>query len=114
MTVDVSATGNVVMGNVAETAPPGTVTVSGTVAMLVFVEVNDTNVPPAGAGLDNVTSPLAGLPAPMLLGSSVRFPIEVGFTVSNLVWPTPLAETDMVNAFGDETAVVTMLKVANV
>lgn len=102
------------MGNVAEVAPPGTATVAGTVATFVLVEVNETNVPPAGAGLDNVTSPCPLLPAPMLLGKSVRLPSEVGATVSNLVWPTPFAEADMVNVIDDETAVVTMLKFAEV
>jgi hypothetical protein len=90
------------------------VTVSDTVATLVLLVLNDTNMPPAGAGLDNVSSPSAVLPAPILLGKSVRFPSEVGSTVSNFVWPTPLAEAEIVTAVGIETDVVTMLNVAEV
>lgn len=50
----------------------------------------------------------------MLLGRSVRLWSEVGLTVSTLDWPTPLAEADMVKVFDIETAVVTMLNVAEV
>lgn len=50
----------------------------------------------------------------MLLGKSVRLWSEVGRTVSNFVWPTPLAEAEIVNAVGVETAVVAMLNVAQV
>ena len=50
----------------------------------------------------------------MLLGKSVRPWSEVGFTVSSLVWPTPLAEAEIVTAVGIETAVVAMLKLAKV
>lgn len=111
---EVSSIGSVVMGKVAVTAPPGTVTVAGTVAMDVLLLLNETNMPPAGAGLDNLTSPVAVLPAPMLLGKSVRLWSDVGTTVSNRVWPTPFAEADTVTAAGIETAVVTTLKVAEV
>jgi hypothetical protein len=48
----------------------------------------------------------------MLLGKSVTLASEVGSTVSNLVMPTPLDETDIVTVLGVETAVVVMLKVA--
>ena len=50
----------------------------------------------------------------MLLGKSDRAWSEVGTIVSNFVWPTPLAEADIVTAVGIETAVVTMLNVARV
>ena len=112
MVPDVSGIGNVAMGNVAESAPPGTVTVAGTVALFVSLLVNETNMPPAGAGLDNLTSPVAELPAPTLLGKSVRLWSEVGPTVINLVWPTPLAEADIVTAVGTATDVVVILNVA--
>lgn len=55
MTPVVNSIGNVVIGNVAEVAPPGIVRVAGTVAMFVLLELKETNMPPAGAGLDNVT-----------------------------------------------------------
>lgn len=55
MVPEVCAIGNVVTGKLAEVAPPGTVTVAGTVAMSVLPELNETNMPPAGAGLVNVT-----------------------------------------------------------
>ena len=43
------------MGNVAEVAPPGTVTVRARWPMFVLSVLKETNMPPAGAGLDNVT-----------------------------------------------------------
>ena len=50
-----SGTDKVVTVNVAEVAPAGTVTVAGTVAVFVLLVLNETNMPPAGAGLDKLT-----------------------------------------------------------
>ncbi len=52
----------VVAVNVAEVAPAGTVTVAGTWAAAVLLEVRVTRAPPTGAGLSSVTVPVEDTP----------------------------------------------------
>src|SRR5262245_18168997 len=62
------ATELVETAKVAVVAPEATVTLAGTVAMLVFELDSDTASPPAGAALVSVTVPLAPLPPTTLVG----------------------------------------------
>jgi hypothetical protein len=75
----------VVIENVAEVAPPATVTLAGTVAegsLLASV----TAMPPAGAALPRVTVPVEPLPPTTAVGLTVRFD-----TVGGLIVSEPLA-----------------------
>jgi hypothetical protein len=56
------ATGLVVAEKVAVVAPAGTVTVAGTWAAPVLLEVKLTTAPPAGAGLSRATVPVDDTP----------------------------------------------------
>jgi hypothetical protein len=62
VTAVLEATGLVAAVKVAVVAPAGTVTVAGTWAAAVWLDVNATAAPPAGAGALNVTVPVEGLP----------------------------------------------------
>ena len=53
------ATGCVVMGNAAVVCPSSTVTLGGTVATAVLLLTRLTTVPPAGAGAESTTAPVA-------------------------------------------------------
>jgi len=64
-------TGLVVTGKAAVVAPAGTVTVAGTWAAAVLLDVNATAAPPAGAGPLSVTVPVEGLPPTTEVGISV-------------------------------------------
>jgi hypothetical protein len=91
MVTDVlEATGLVVAVKVAVVAPAGTVTVAGTWAAAVLLEVNVTAAPPVGAGPLSVTVPVEGLP----LTTEVGFrPMELrtaAVTVSVVVLVTLL------------------------
>lgn len=61
-------TAEVEIENVAELAPPVTVTVPGSVAALVLPLVSDTVAPPCGAAPDSVTVPCAPEPPVTLCG----------------------------------------------
>jgi hypothetical protein len=62
------ATGPVVAVKVAVVAPAGTVTVAGTWAAPVLLDVNATAAPPVGAGLFRVTVPVEDAPAGTVTG----------------------------------------------
>lgn len=70
-------------------APAGTVTLAGTTAAVVLLEVNAIAVPPAGAALPSVTVPVAFMPPATEVGETVT-PLSSGVTVSAAVFETPL------------------------
>jgi hypothetical protein len=63
-----AVTGSVVMGNVANVAPAGTVTAAGTVAAVVRLLRSVTVVPPGGAAMETFTLPTDGAPPTTLEG----------------------------------------------
>src|ERR1051326_3326625 len=63
----------VVITNVADLLPSGTVTVGGTVAFPVSLLLSVTETPPAGAAPFNVTVPVAFAGAVTVVGFAVRF-----------------------------------------
>ena len=65
------ATAVVVTVKVAEVAPPGTITLAGTVATDVLLLERVTTAPPPGAGPLKVTVPVEGLPPATLVGFKV-------------------------------------------
>ena len=74
VTAVLEATGLVVAVKDAVVCPAGTVTVAGTWAAAVLLDVNATAAPPAGAGPLSVTVPVEGLPPTT----------EVGFRLTEL------------------------------
>ncbi len=67
VTVVAEGTADVEMGNVALTAPEGTVTCAGTETAAGLLLVNGTDMP-AGAGPESVTVPVADVPPFTLAG----------------------------------------------
>jgi len=109
--------GNVVIVKVALVAPAATVTLGGTLAALGRLLVNDTTLPPAGAGLGSVTVPVDGLPPITLVGLTVNDErladgggVPLGFTVNVADLVTPPPETEIVTSVCVVTPVVKMLK----
>jgi len=80
-------TANDVAVNVAVVAPAGTVTVAGTVAAAVLLDVSETIVPPAGAAAPSVTVPVEVLPPVTVDGYKVS--AIAGIIVSVDVFDTP-------------------------
>ena len=76
--VDPVVDANVLTVNVAVVDPAGTVTVAGTVA-LVLLEPSVTTVPPVGAALEIVTVAVEGFPAIRVFGDSERPVAETRF-----------------------------------
>ncbi len=70
VTLVVDVTLYVVMVNVAVLEPDGTVTLAGVVAVAVRLLLSVTTDPPLGAGPDNVTVPVDGLPPVTEVGLS--------------------------------------------
>ena len=64
---------SVVITNVAELAPSGTMTTAGTVAFPVSLLLSVTETPPAGAAPFNVTVPVELAGAVTVVGFTVRF-----------------------------------------
>lgn len=62
----------VLIANVAEFAPSGTMTLAGTVALPVSLLLSATETPPAGAAPFNVTVPIELAGAVTVFGSTVR------------------------------------------
>jgi len=113
----VAAEGNVVIVKLALVAPPATVRLGGTLAAFGRLLVNDTTLPPAGAGPGSVTAPVDGLPPVTLVGLTVnddRLPdggsVPSGFTVNMADFVTPPPETEIVTSVCVVTVVVKMLK----
>ena len=69
---DAVVTALVVMVKVADVAPAGTVTVAGTVPMIVDEDARVTTAPPVGAALVNVTVPVTGTPPVTAVTTVVR------------------------------------------
>jgi len=80
LVVDVP-TPSVVTVNVVLVVPAGTVTVPGTVAALVLLEVKLTVIPPVGAALVNVTVPVEEVPPTTVVGLSETVLTPGGVTV---------------------------------
>ena len=82
------------MVNVVVELPPGTVTLAGTVALLVFELDNETTIPPAGALSVSVTVPVEGEPPVTLVGLTDTADRAAtgagGFTVRLALRLTPL------------------------
>jgi hypothetical protein len=74
---------------VADEDPAGTVTLLGTVAVVVSLLASATTTPPLGAGPRSVTVPVDGLPPTTLVGLSVRVERSGGKTVSVAVLVVP-------------------------
>jgi hypothetical protein len=68
VTTVLEVTGLVVAVNVAVVAPASTVTVAGTWAAAVLLEVKLTTTPPVGAGLSKVTVPVDDTPPSTVAG----------------------------------------------
>ena len=100
---------------VAVVAPAGTVTLAGTVAMLVLLLESDTTVPPLGADALSVTVPVEELPPVTLVGlrpSEVSVGPAGGVTVSEAVRVVPLSVAEMVTEVDAVTELVLTVKVA--
>ena len=78
----------VVIVNVVELAPPGTVTVAGTLASA-LEELKDSGYPPVGAGPLSVTVALELFPPATLVGDKERVEITGAATVSDAAMVTP-------------------------
>jgi hypothetical protein len=80
----------VVTVNVALVAPPGTVTLAGTMAAAGLPLLRETTAPPVGAGPLSMTPPVDGDPPVTLVGVSVS-EVSVGrdVTLSEAVLVTP-------------------------
>ena len=87
-----SATAEVIMPNVAEVAPPGTLIADGRTA-LALLDDRETISPPAGAGPSKVTVPEASNPPASELGETVS-PVRLGawtFRAALTVWDPEVA-----------------------
>lgn len=105
--------GNVVFtGKVALAAPPGTVTVDGTVATAVLPLESVTTTPPAGAAFTRVTVPVDVAPPTTDVGFRVREDRAPGaVTVSVAVCVRPPEEALIVTGVEVETVEVVTVKV---
>jgi hypothetical protein len=106
--------GSVVTVKVADIAPAGTVTLAGTVAMLVFALIRVTTMPPAGAGPLSVTVPVEVPPPLTVLGLRVSWPIPGGRTDRVAVLLDPLQRTRIVTEVVAVTGDVVTVNVAEV
>lgn len=112
-------TDSVVTVNVALVAPAVTVTVEGTVAADVLLEVRATDVPPVGAGVPRVTVPVEGLPPTTDVGFRETAVTTGGVTVRvALTVEVPLDEAVnvavMVTEVDEATGFVFTVKVVDV
>ena len=104
-------TAEVVTVNVAVVDPAATVTVPGTVA-LVLNEASEIEVPPVGATPLRVTVPVDELPPRTELGAKLKLTIVAGFTVSVADF-VPAPRVAVIDADAElTTAVVEIVNVA--
>jgi hypothetical protein len=109
-------TGLVVIVNVAEVAPEGTVTAAGTCATFVLLLDRATEAPPAGAGPLSVTVPVELAPPTTVAGVRVKVDRVTGvgaFTVRVAVRVTPNVAEMMTEVFA-ATGLVVIGNVADV
>src|ERR1043166_392183 len=104
----------VVMGNVADNAPAGTVTFGGTVAFLDLLLASVTTTPLAGAGPVKVTFPTELRPPLTLAGFIVIEASAAGLTDRFAVLTTPEYEAVMLPIVTALTAAVVIAKLAEV
>jgi hypothetical protein len=97
---------------VAVVAPAGTVTVAGTVAAAVLLDVNATDIPPVGAALPRVTIPVEGVPPTTVVGLSETAVTTGGLTVRVAVWFDEPSVAVIVEVVAVATAVEATVKVA--
>ncbi len=113
--LDVAAvTAVVVTVNVAEVAPPATVTVAGTVAAAVLLDVRFTLKPPVGAALPRVTVPVEGVPPGTDVGLSETALTTGGLTVNVAVCFAVPVVAVIVGVCAVATASVVTVKVVDV
>lgn len=105
----VVVTAVVVTVKVAEVAPAGIVTETGTVAPL-MLEVKVTVMPPAGAGAFRVAVPVEEVPPTTLAGESVMLESASGVSTRVLVTELPLNVAVMLTSVVTLTALVTIEK----
>lgn len=99
--------------NVAAVDPPGTVTEDGTLA-LVLLDESGTAIPPLGAGPDRVTVPVDPVPPVTAAGLTVRLLRDGALIVSAAVFELPPMAAVIVALTVVATAVVVIVKVAEV
>ena len=113
LTAVFAVTAAVVIVNVADVAPAATVTVAGTVALVLF-EARVTTLPLGPAGPVNVTVPITGAPPNRADGESVTLDTPAPVTVRTVVFVTEPAVAVTVTGVSDETGLVLILNVAEV
>ena len=108
----VVADANVVTTKLALVAPPGMVTLSGTLAVRGRLLPRFTATPPAGAGLATVTVPVAGVPPVTVVGLTVRDVSSgrLGYSVTGRDSVTPPPLTEIMTLIGAVTGAVVMGK----
>ena len=104
--------GNVVMAKVALVAPPGTVTLNGTLAESGWLLARLIATPFGGAGPPSLTVPVAEAPPATLEGLTVSDVSggRLGYSVNSFDRVTPPPVTEIVTAVGALTAAVAMSK----
>jgi len=104
--------GKVVTVKLALVAPPGIVTLAGTLAVSGRLLQRLTATPTDGAGLASLTVPVAELPPPTVVGLTVRDVSagSVGYKVRGCDSVTPPPVTEMVTVVGAVTGAVAMSK----
>ena len=107
----VLATAVVVIVKLAVVAPAATVTLAGTVAAALLLDML-TASPPVGAALPRVTVPVEEVPPATAVGFTDTDETAGGFTVNAAVCVPPLNVAEMVADAALATAVVVMVKVA--
>ena len=114
VSVDAAVTVRVVIVNVADVAPAGTVTDAGTVPMVVELDANVTIAPPVGAARVSVTVPVTATPPVAAVTFVVRVESAAagGVTVSVAVPVEPFVAAVIVTAVFAATVPAVIVKFA--